>query len=128
MKKNPLDFLNDLKNWQKFKKELCQNCIGLCCYMPVEITNHDLLRMGIFTEFDLEHCNEFELAKIAKKNPGIDRYTASTKKYTLSQKPNGSCYFLNSEGQCTQYELRPDTCRNHPQIGPKPGHCAYYPK
>jgi Fe-S-cluster containining protein len=23
------------------------------------------------------------------------------------------------------YERRPDTCRNHPQVGPRPGYCAF---
>ncbi|MCF5394086.1 YkgJ family cysteine cluster protein, partial [Pseudomonas syringae] len=22
----------------------------------------------------------------------------------------------------------PDTCRNHPKVGPRPGYCAYKPK
>ncbi|MFO6335145.1 YkgJ family cysteine cluster protein, partial [Pseudomonas aeruginosa] len=29
---------------------------------------------------------------------------------------------------CTIYARRPDTCRNHPRIGPRPGYCAYRPR
>ncbi|MEX8496351.1 YkgJ family cysteine cluster protein, partial [Leptothrix ochracea] len=27
--------------------------------------------------------------------------------------------------RCTVYEQRPNTCRKHPQVGPKPGYCPY---
>nr|WP_256595704.1 YkgJ family cysteine cluster protein [Chromobacterium violaceum] len=27
--------------------------------------------------------------------------------------------------RCTIYERRPNTCRNHPKVGPKPNFCAY---
>jgi Fe-S-cluster containining protein len=127
MKKNPIDFLNNLHNWRPFKKELCDSCIGLCCYMPVEVRTSDLIRMGLLEEFHLE-LEERHLVKEALKHPGVDRYTKSTEKFTLTQKPSGSCYFLNKEGRCTIYEERPETCRNHPKVGPKPGFCAYYQK
>lgn len=127
MKKNPEDFLNDLKNWRKFKKGMCDSCIGLCCYMPVEVRIEDLYRMGVLTDFDRE-SSEREQMKAALAHPGVDRYTGSIEKFVLSQKMNNSCYFLDANGRCTVYENRPDTCRNHPEIGPKPGSCAYYPR
>jgi Fe-S-cluster containining protein len=27
--------------------------------------------------------------------------------------------------RCTVYAQRPNTCRLHPQIGPRPNHCPY---
>jgi Fe-S-cluster containining protein len=27
--------------------------------------------------------------------------------------------------RCTVYDKRPNTCRLHPQVGPKPGYCPY---
>ena len=127
MKKNYLDFLEDLRNWRPFKKELCDSCIGLCCYMPVEVKISDLIRMKILDNFHLE-LSEKEQVKEALKHPGVNRFTKSTEKFTLTQRPSSACYFLDNNGRCTIYEQRPDTCRNHPKIGPKPNFCAYYPK
>ena len=121
------DRLNDLRLWLPFKKELCETCIGSCCYMPVEIMIVDLLRLKILDEFHTELPLKDQI-KEALKNPAIKRYTPSTEKFTLTQKPNGSCFYLNVEGRCSQYDLRPNTCRNHPRIGPKPNFCAYIKK
>ena len=39
---------------------------------------------------------------------------------------SGDCHFLDRDTRrCTVYERRPDTCRKHPQVGPKPGYCPY---
>ncbi|WP_459943772.1 YkgJ family cysteine cluster protein [Desulfocastanea catecholica] len=27
--------------------------------------------------------------------------------------------------RCTIYATRPETCRNHPRVGPRPGYCAF---
>ena len=81
----------------------------------------------ILNEFHLE-LSEREQIKDALKHPSILRFTPSTEKFTLRQKPDGSCYFLDANKKCTEYELRPDTCRNHPQIGPRPGYCGYMKK
>ncbi|MCK5516299.1 MAG: YkgJ family cysteine cluster protein, partial [Desulfobulbaceae bacterium] len=36
------------------------------------------------------------------------------------------CLYLDQKTRrCTIYTKRPDTCRNHPQIGPRPGYCAF---
>ncbi len=127
MKKNFQDHINDLGLWSKYKKDLCKTCEGLCCYMPVEIKIVDLIRLKILDEFHLE-LSAREQIKDALKHPAILRYTPSTEKFTLRQKPDGSCYFLDQNKLCTKYNNRPETCRNHPQVGPKPGFCAYMKK
>jgi Fe-S-cluster containining protein len=127
MKKNIQDHLNDLQLWTKYKKGLCDTCAGICCYMPVEVTIPDLIRLNVLDPFHLE-LDTREQIKDALKNPAILRYTPSTKKFTLKQGPNGACFFLDINKRCTQYTNRPDTCRNHPQIGPRPGFCAYIKK
>lgn len=126
-KKNIQEHLNDLSRWTRYRKGLCDNCLGLCCYMPVEVKVHDLIRLNILDEFHLE-LTEREQIKDALKHPAVLRYTPSTEKFTLKQKPDGSCYFLDEQKKCTRYNDRPDTCRNHPQIGPRPGFCAYMKK
>ena len=46
--------------------------------------------------------------------------------FTLARRSSGDCQFLDAkERHCTVYENRPNTCRTHPQIGPKPGYCPY---
>ena len=127
LKKNIQEHLNDLTGWTKYKKGLCETCAGLCCYMPVEVKISDLIRLNILDEFHLELTLR-EQIKDALKHPGVLRYTPSTEKFTLKQKSDGSCFFLDSNKLCTRYEDRPETCRNHPQIGPKPGFCAYMKK
>jgi Fe-S-cluster containining protein len=95
--------------------------------MPVEVTISDLIRMGILAEFHLD-LPEREQIKDALKHPSVERYTKSTDKFTLAQQANASCFYLDKNGRCSIYEVRPETCRNHPKIGPKPRFCAYYPK
>ena len=119
--------LKDLTRWSLFKKGMCDTCEGLCCYMPVEVTISDLIRLGILAEFHLEMSIK-EQTKDALKHPSVLRYTLSTEKYTLTQKSDNSCFFLDANKRCTQYEIRPDTCRNHPKIGPRPNYCAYLKK
>lgn len=95
-KKNIQEHLNDLSRWTRYRKGLCETCMGLCCYMPVEVKVHDLIRLNILDEFHLE-LSEREQIKDALKHPAVLRYTPSTEKFTLKQKPDGSCYFLDSE-------------------------------
>lgn len=121
------EILDNLNRWTLYKKDLCKTCEGLCCYMPVEVEISDLIRMGILTEFHLE-LGLKEQNKDALRHPSIIRYTPSTMKYTLTQKPNGTCFYLDENKRCTIYELRPNTCRNHPKVGPKPNYCAYLKK
>ncbi|QDK42480.1 YkgJ family cysteine cluster protein [Bacteriovorax stolpii] len=121
------EHLKDLNRWSLYKKGMCETCEGLCCYMPVEIKTADLIRMGILDEFHLELSLK-EQIKEALKHPGVTRYTPSTEKFTLAQKPDSSCFFLDANKRCTIYGERPDTCRNHPKIGPRPNYCAYMKK
>lgn len=119
--------LDKLHLWTRYKKGMCESCEGLCCYMPVELKVPDLVRMGILVDFHLE-LSEKEQIKEALKHPAVARFTPSTGKFTLAQQPDSRCYFLDKNKRCTIYDVRPDTCRNHPQIGPKPGFCAYMKK
>ncbi len=118
------ELLKDTKRWTAYKKNLCESCEGLCCYMPVEVETSDLIRLGVLVDFHLE-LSPKELVKEALKNPAVARFTSSSNKFTLAQKPDGSCFFLDQTKKCTRYNDRPNTCRNHPQIGPRPGYCAY---
>ena len=57
----------------------------------------------------------------ANERPGADA--------RLTRMSNDDCLYLDRKSRlCTIYDKRPDTCRNHPKIGPRPGYCAYKPK
>jgi len=117
--------IDNLSTWVKFSKKLCKNCKACCCSLPVEATSHDLIRMGLMDEFELLD----DLKKVArrlKKQKLIDRFHQKNSCFTLTRMANGDCFYLDPvTRKCTIYDLRPDTCRNHPHIGPRPGFCAY---
>jgi hypothetical protein len=97
---NTGDRLNDLRDWLPFKKEMCETCVGTCCFMPVELMIPDLITLDILQEFHLELAIK-EQIKEALKHPAIKRYTASTEKFTLNQKPDGSCFYLTKKAMCS---------------------------
>lgn len=116
--------LFELRQWRKFEKGLCDTCIGSCCYMPVEIPIEDLYDQGFLDPF-IKDYDEKDQIKEALKLNFVKRYTPSSKKFTLYQKKDLSCHFLDNNGRCSIYQNRFSTCRNHPKVGPKPNHCAY---
>lgn len=53
----------------------------------------------------------------------VKNFRVKTGLFTLAQRPNGDCLYLDSERRCTIYDKRPSVCRRFPEIGPRPGHC-----
>lgn len=120
--------LDDPKTWVKYRSKLCSDCSGTCCSLAVEVKGNDLLRMGVADEFEIEE-NPKKLAKRLKKEGIIQHYNHNKGLFTLQQMSNHDCLYLDSvTRRCTIYSVRPDTCRNHPQIGPRPGYCAFHEK
>ncbi len=117
--------VDDLSTWIKYRKKLCDQCNATCCSLPVEVKATDLVRMQLVDEFELAE----PLKKIARrltKERIVEHFHSKTQTFTLSRMANGDCLYLDAKSRrCTIYEKRPDTCRNHPQIGPKPGYCAF---
>ena len=117
--------VDDLSTWVKYRKKLCGQCSATCCSLPVEVRARDLVRMQLIDEFELEE----PLKKIARrliKERVVEHFHSKTETFTLERMANGDCLYLdNKSRRCTIYENRPDTCRNHPQIGPRPGYCAF---
>ncbi len=73
--------------------------------------------------------NPRKVARQLEKNGLIENYHARTNIFTLARRPDGSCIFLDEETRrCTIYANRPNTCRNHPQVGPRSGYCAFQAK
>ncbi len=118
----------DLENtatWTKYSSKLCRYCTASCCSLPVEVKVEDLVRMKLIEEFFLEENPKY-LARRLHKEGHIEHFHARTATFTLARRANGDCIYLGSSTRrCTIYADRPDTCRNHPGIGPRSGYCAF---
>lgn len=96
--------------------------------MPVEVKTTDLIRIGLMDEFELQE-NPKKIAKRLKKEGVIEHFYQKDGLFTLTRMANGDCLYLNNHSRrCSIYEKRPDTCRNHPRIGPRSGFCAFNEK
>lgn len=85
----------------------------------------DLVGMAIIDAFEAEEEPKV-LAKRLMKSGVIDHFNFKNSLFTLAQRANDDCLYLDAQSRrCTIYERRPQTCRNHPAIGPRPGYCAY---
>ncbi len=117
-----------LETWVKYHKGLCDTCQATCCQLPVEIKLDDLIRLGILDDFARDEPLK-SLAKLLKKQGVIEHFNQKKELFTITRLANNDCYFLDTKTRrCTVYTNRPNTCRNHPQIGPRPNFCAYRPK
>lgn len=120
--------IDDTSGWSKWHKALCNNCQALCCTLPVEVRLPDLLRMGLIDRFDMEEAPK-SIAKRLVKAGIVGHFNHKHGIFTLARHSSGACCYLDlTTRRCTIYEQRPDTCRRHPQVGPRPGFCAYHPR
>lgn len=121
--------VDDPKTWIKYCKGLCRTCTGTCCSLPVEARLSDLVRMEVVDPFEAEVEAPKQIAKRLKKAGIIQHFNFKESKFTLAQRANNDCNYLDQKTRlCTIYDKRPDICRNHPRIGPRPGFCAYKEK
>ncbi len=113
--------------WKKFTSdEVCHSCVASCCTMPVEVTLTDLIRLNLVTEDEVQNMGIRKVAKKLVKEKWISTYREGTGLFMLTQKANRDCIFLDTRTRrCTNYQLRPDVCRQFPSIGPRPGFCPY---
>lgn len=118
-----------LETWIKFSgNSMCFDCRATCCRLPVEVRTKDLIRLGLVDEFDVGEPPK-QIAKRLMKEGIVGRFNQKSGIFTLEQHSSGDCLYLDQKTRlCTVYANRPDTCRNHPKIGPRPGYCAYQPK
>ncbi|MEL0168863.1 MAG: YkgJ family cysteine cluster protein [Pseudomonadaceae bacterium] len=124
----PAADIDRLDTWQKYRKGLCDSCNASCCTLPVEVRIGDLIRLGLVDEFEREEPLK-QIAKRLQRDGVVERFHQKSGIFTLSRMSNDDCLFLDARSRrCTVYDKRPETCRNHPQIGPRPGYCAYRPK
>lgn len=115
--------------WTRWRRGLCEGCRANCCTMPVEVRLADLLRLGWVDAFEAEHLTALALAKRLLREQRIERFHPRSGLFTLARRADGDCALLDPVSRrCTVYAQRPDTCRLHPQKGPRPGYCPYGPR
>lgn len=120
--------LDRLETWVRYRNGLCGDCRATCCTMPVEVRLDDLVRLGVVDEFERGEPIRL-IARRLEKARIIDHFNHKQEVFTLARRASGDCLYLHAQTRrCTVYERRPTTCRQHPQIGPRPGHCAWQPQ
>lgn len=117
------------ETWTRYRAGLCDSCHAHCCTMPVEVRLPDLVRLGLVDPFEAEHEAPKQIARRLEKAGRVDHFNFKHGIFTLARRANGDCLYLDAATRrCTVYKQRPDTCRKHPQVGPRPGHCPYGPR
>ena len=112
--------------WTRYKKGLCNTCQANCCTMPLEVKLSDLVRLGLVEAFEAQNFDPKAIGLRLHKAKVVERYTAKTEKFTMRRRADGDCQYLDERTRrCTVYADRPDTCRLHPQVGPRPDFCPY---
>lgn len=123
--------ISDLSNastWMRYRDTLCLDCLSACCTLATEVKVSDLVRMGVVDAFEAEGPAK-AIAKRLLKAGVIEHFNFKNELYTLARRPNNDCIYLDTQSRlCTIYEKRPNTCRNHPHVGPRSGYCAYIRK
>lgn len=118
-----------VETWRRYRAGLCDDCAANCCTMPVEVRLEDLVRLGWVDPFEAEHEDPRQIARRLGRSGQVEHYSAKSERFTLARRANGDCHLLDATSRrCTVYAQRPDTCRKHPQVGPRPGHCPWGPR
>jgi len=117
-----------LETWARYSNGLCRDCQATCCTMPVEVRIDDLIRLELVDAFERDEPPK-NVAKRLSKAGIVEHFNQKRGIFTLTRLANGDCLYLDRKTRlCTVYAKRPDTCRNHPHVGPRPGYCAYQQK
>lgn len=117
-----------LETWARYSNGLCRDCHATCCTLPVEVRIDDLIRLGLVDEFERDEPAK-QVARRLSREGVVEHFNHKREIFTLTRLANGDCLYLDRQTRlCTVYAKRPDTCRNHPHVGPRPGYCAYQRK
>jgi len=115
-----------IDTWTRYRQGLCDTCMANCCTMPVEVKLADLVRLELVDPFEAEHTDPRHIAKRLLKSGEIERFNSKHGIFTLPRRADNDCLFLDAKTRrCTVYDKRPNTCRKHPQVGPRPNFCPY---
>jgi Fe-S-cluster containining protein len=120
--------VDKISTWTKHEPWLCETCRANCCSMPVEVEIADLIRMGVITKIEARAPIE-SLATRLKQDGVIEHLYVKERIFILARSASSDCLYLDpSRRTCLIYTKRPDTCREHPRIGARPGFCPYQQK
>ncbi len=120
--------IDNPNSWVRYRRKMCDSCVASCCSLPVEAKRADLLQMGVIDPFEAEDAAD-QIAKKLLKAGTIEHFNRKNETFTLKRRANGDCALLDPRTRrCTIYANRPQICRNHPKVGPRPGYCAYVEK
>ena len=113
--------------WTRYRAGLCDTCAANCCTMPLDVKMSDLVRLEWVDAFEAEHIDHKVIAKRLLKAKLIDHFNPKHGLFTLARRSSGDCTNLDVKTRrCTVYDLRPETCRLHPQKkSPLLGYCAF---
>ncbi len=118
--------VDNCDTWTRYRSGLCNSCAANCCTMPVEVKLPDLVRLELVDPFEAEHEEPKAIAKRLLRAGLIEHFNFKNSIFTLARRANGDCANLDVKTRrCTVYDKRPNTCRLHPQVGPRPGYCPY---
>ena len=118
--------VDNCDTWTRYRNGLCNTCAANCCTMPVEVKLQDLVRLELVDPFEAEHEEPKQIAKRLQKMGVIEHFNFKNSIFILSRRANGDCQNLDAKTRrCNVYDKRPNTCRLHPQVGPRPGYCPY---
>ncbi len=118
--------VDNCDTWTRYRSGLCNTCAANCCTMPVEVKLPDLVRLELVDPVESEHEEPKVIAKRLLKAGLIEHFNFKNSIFTLARRANGDCANLDTKTRrCTVYDKRPNTCRLHPQVGPRPGYCPY---
>lgn len=89
----------------------CRRC-GNCCRWPgyVRVSQEELAEIANALDMPLEELVR-EYTEVTRDRRGL----------TLVEQPNGHCIFLDENGDCIIYPVRPQQCRDFPNKWNFPG-------
>ena len=121
--------IDKIATWTKHEPWLCETCKANCCYMQIELTIRDMLRMEIVTKAELRTPIE-ALGKRLKQEGVIEHLFVKERIFILAQTAEKVCPYLDPAScKCRIYKKRPEICRDYPSIGgARPGFCPYEEK
>jgi Fe-S-cluster containining protein len=121
--------IDAIDTWTRYRRGLCDTCRANCCSMPVEVGLADLVRLGLIEPFEAAHEPPRQIAKRLERARVVGHFNPRDTVFTLARHSSGDCLYLDQGSrQCTVYAKRPATCRNHPEVGPRPGYCPFEPR
>lgn len=110
------------ETWVRYRPSLCKGCWAGCCTLPVKVSAEDLYHMGFITYREV-NASLPKLFIRLKKEGIVRSLNLRSEVFTLAQRPNHDCIFLDEKRLCTIYERRPSVCRSFPENSKRPGYC-----